>query len=167
MNTKSKLPILVTIIMSSILFTNCSPGQLLGPTFTPSPTNTETPTITPTHLPTNTPTFTPTITPIPTATTTPIPIIIGKWSVYTEWGDGYYTKSEMELSSDNTVKVDLYITGYKFTNLGFWSYVNDGEWQFMMKFHSAKYSGKIINQNSIKGIMINTSGRKGTWHADR
>jgi len=57
----------------SLSLTGCGPGQLFGPTVTPSPTLTSTPTITPkptltpTITPSPTPTFTPTITPTPTA----------------------------------------------------------------------------------------------------
>lgn len=53
------------ILVASI--SACGPGQVFGPTITPTPTSTQTPTNTPT--PTNT--FTPTLT--PTTTTTPTP----------------------------------------------------------------------------------------------
>ena len=68
---KSKL-LLLLIFCCAFLLVSCGPGQLLGPTITPSPTNTSTPT------PTNTPSPTPTSTPtqIPTSTPLPIPTLI-------------------------------------------------------------------------------------------
>ena len=56
------------LFVISLLVSSCGPGQLFGPTITPSPTLTLTPTITPspTLTPTPTSTLTPTITPTPT-----------------------------------------------------------------------------------------------------
>jgi len=54
----------------SLLFSGCGPGQLLGPTITPTPTSTSTPT--PTSTPTAT--FTPTATATATFTPTPMPV---------------------------------------------------------------------------------------------
>lgn len=64
---------LLSIVLASLLISGCGPGQLFGPTVTPSPTSTSTPTITPTF--TSTPTLTPSPTPTPTLTPslTPIP----------------------------------------------------------------------------------------------
>jgi hypothetical protein len=67
----------------STLFSSCGPGQLFGPTLTPTPTNTATPTLTPTPTITPTPThtftptltFTPTNTPTITLTPTPTPTL--------------------------------------------------------------------------------------------
>ena len=54
----------------------CSPGQILGPTVTPSPTSTPIPTSTPVPTATYTPTLRPTSTAIPaTATATPSPLV--------------------------------------------------------------------------------------------
>jgi hypothetical protein len=53
------------VLMLSLTLSGCGPGQMLGPTITPSPTNTSTPT--------STPTPTATFTPTPTATFTPTP----------------------------------------------------------------------------------------------
>jgi len=53
-----------------LITTACGPGQVFGPTLTPTPTVTLTPTSTPTATPTPTPT--PTHTPTPTITPTPI-----------------------------------------------------------------------------------------------
>lgn len=50
------------------LLSGCGPGQLFGPTLTPTPTITSTPTTTPT------PTATATFTPLPTATPTATPL---------------------------------------------------------------------------------------------
>lgn len=61
------------LFLFSFLISACGPGQLFGPTFTPTPTNTPTPTITPTSTLTFTPTQTPTKKPTPTQTETPIP----------------------------------------------------------------------------------------------
>ena len=73
---KRQTTIILTIL--SILFLqSCGSGQLLGPAFTPTPTNTSsptltfTPTLTSTQTSTSTPTFTFTIT--PTFTDTPLP----------------------------------------------------------------------------------------------
>jgi len=63
------------ILLLSLILSGCGPGQLFGPTLTPSPTITNTPTLTttPTFTSTVTPTFTPTFTytPTPTSTFTP------------------------------------------------------------------------------------------------
>jgi len=73
----------ILIFTISLVISGCGPGQLFGPTLTPTPTNTLTPTSTPiptstpmptsTNTPTQTPTITPTNTPEPTAT---LPIVI-------------------------------------------------------------------------------------------
>ena len=67
--------ILFYIFTLSLFLSGCGPGQLFGPTITPSPTitNTPTPTLTPTNTstPTSTPTDTPTSTPTQTATSEP------------------------------------------------------------------------------------------------
>ena len=61
------------------LISACGPGQLFGPTITPSPTSTltPTPTLTPTSTPTSTPTETPTPTPVP-PTATPENACVGE-----------------------------------------------------------------------------------------
>ena len=59
------------VLLITLAVSGCGPGQLLGPTITPSPTATLTPTLTPT--PTSTPTLTPTATPTSTPTLTPTP----------------------------------------------------------------------------------------------
>lgn len=77
MKAKWKIQIL-SFLMVSMLVAGCGPGQLFGPTLTPTPTPTATPTwtptptstFTPTSTPTFTSTFTPTFTPTPTATAT-------------------------------------------------------------------------------------------------
>jgi len=58
------------LVVISLLVSSCGPGQLFGPTITPSPTATLTPTITPSPTLTRTPTSTPT----PTITPTPTPV---------------------------------------------------------------------------------------------
>jgi hypothetical protein len=62
---------LIGSLVIILLFTSCGPGQLFGPTITPSPTPTSTPTITPSPTSTPTPTLTPTLTPTPTITPSP------------------------------------------------------------------------------------------------
>ncbi len=64
---------ILTVGLVGILISSCSPGQIFGPTFTPTPTMTLTPTSTPTFTPTSTPTLTPTPTVTPTPTITPWP----------------------------------------------------------------------------------------------
>lgn len=58
---------IICLIVGSLAISSCGPGQLLGPTLTPTPTNTPTSTATP--LPTNTPTST--ATSLPTNTPKP------------------------------------------------------------------------------------------------
>jgi len=60
---------LILVVISSLV-SSCGPGQLFGPTITPSPTATLTPTVTPS--PTLTPTRTSTPTPTITPTQTPV-----------------------------------------------------------------------------------------------
>jgi hypothetical protein len=64
MNSKKLSQWMFVFILILLLLTSCGPGQMFGPTITPSPTST--PTFTPTPTPTSTPTFTPTPTPTPT-----------------------------------------------------------------------------------------------------
>lgn len=61
--------LIILFLLLSTLFSACGPGQLFGPTLTPTPS------ATPTHTPTPTPTLPPTATstPLPTATSTPLP----------------------------------------------------------------------------------------------
>jgi len=70
---KHKRTFLILMVLMIFLFSSCGPGQLFGPTITPTPTYTpsQTPTATPTMTltPTNTPS--PTLTSIPTETATP------------------------------------------------------------------------------------------------
>lgn len=70
---------LIALFLLSFLISACGPGQIFGPTVTPTPTNTSiptsTPTTAPTPIPTETPTPLPTLTPTVTVppTETPIP----------------------------------------------------------------------------------------------
>lgn len=63
----------------SLFLSSCGPGQLFGPTLTPTPTITPSPTVTPsptlTLTPTSTLTFAPSPTFTPTPTVTPLPIV--------------------------------------------------------------------------------------------
>jgi hypothetical protein len=61
----------IILFFVSTLISACGPGQVFGPTLTPTPTNTLTPT--PTLTPTITPTFTSTPSPTATITATPTP----------------------------------------------------------------------------------------------
>lgn len=70
-----KATMILAFSVISLVLSGCGPGQLLGPTFTPTPTLT--PTATPTPTATLTPTATPTPTPVPpTPTPTPRSLII-------------------------------------------------------------------------------------------
>jgi hypothetical protein len=73
MRKNSFLQLLTTCAVASLFISSCGPGQLLGPTITPTPTATltATPTFTATPTSTATPTLTPTLTPTPTKTPTP------------------------------------------------------------------------------------------------
>jgi hypothetical protein len=71
MNTKQQTLAILMFLTISLVMSGCGPGQLLGPTITPSPTNTPPPTPTSTPTPTFTLTLTPTLTPSPTFTQTP------------------------------------------------------------------------------------------------
>lgn len=75
----------VFLLIMSFLLSACGPGQLFGPTLTPTPTitPTSTPTLTPTA--TSTPTLTPTATFTHTPTPTPI-VYDGSWSGRTSAG---------------------------------------------------------------------------------
>jgi len=69
---KRLLPFTVLILF----FSACGPGQLFGPSVTPSPTWTNTQTLTPTASSTLTPTLTPSLTSTPTLTPTPkLPVL--------------------------------------------------------------------------------------------
>src|SRR5258707_6674920 len=65
--------IIICILGLSLCMSACGPGELLGPTYTPTPTITFTPTLTTTPTPTSTPTPTLTPTPLPTMTPSLIP----------------------------------------------------------------------------------------------
>lgn len=83
---RKKLLFQLAFIAISLFVSSCGPGQLFGPTFTPTPTytptqtSTATPTLTPTPTKTPSPTFTSTSTETPTPTETPKPIVISKLS---------------------------------------------------------------------------------------
>ena len=70
-----KIQKFIPLISISLLISSCGPGQLFGPTITPTftATLTSTPTLTPTVTPS--PTITPTLTPSPTATPSPLPAV--------------------------------------------------------------------------------------------
>ena len=74
MNRK-RTTLVISCLALSLIISGCGPGQLLGPTLTPTPTSTATPTLTPTPTltltPTPTLTLTPTLTPTATPTITP------------------------------------------------------------------------------------------------
>ena len=83
MNTKHKIQSilvpLAVLLSIGLAISACGPGQVFGPTITPTPTLTSTPTITPTLAPSATPTVTFT----PTSTLTPTPsctVQNGDWS---------------------------------------------------------------------------------------
>ncbi|MBI5934312.1 MAG: hypothetical protein HY867_11440 [Chloroflexi bacterium] len=86
---KANLILLIVLVALSHMVTACGPGQLFGPTITPSPTNTPTPspTLTPTITPSPTATLTPTITPSPTPSCA---VKNGKWES-NEVGAGHAT----------------------------------------------------------------------------
>jgi hypothetical protein len=71
----------VVVLITSLVMSGCGPGQLLGPTVTPTPTLTFTPTPTSTSTPTSTPTLTPTITPTPGIG---VPVISTGWEITIE-----------------------------------------------------------------------------------
>ena len=93
---KITMRLLIAISVLSLFMASCGPGQIFGPSFTPTPTNTltPTPTFTPTSTPTNTPR--PTATPRPTTTPSPTPdlscgIENGDWES-NEKNTGFITK---------------------------------------------------------------------------
>ena len=86
----SKLVLLLTL---SWIISSCGPGQFLGPTMTPTPTNTLPPTATKTPAPTRTPTRKPTQTSIPTPMGGGSQIAFstdrdGNWEIYRMDSDG-------------------------------------------------------------------------------
>lgn len=102
-------------LILALSISSCGPGELFGPTITPSPTLTFTPTLTPTPTstltPTPKPTFTPSRTPIPGIGS---PIIIDDASIQIksatlgiEPPTGYYLRS----SSHVLLSVDFSISG--------------------------------------------------------
>ena len=81
MKTKFQIAVISLTLLIPFL-SACGPGQLFGPTLTPTSTNTSTPTLTPTPTFTLTPTLTstPTITATITASSTPACLAAsGKW----------------------------------------------------------------------------------------
>ena len=76
--------IFVFLCVVALLLSGCGAGQILGPTFTPTFTNTPVPTFTPTNTATPVPTLTPTATNTPLPTQTPTP--------------SYYTGEEQSLN---------------------------------------------------------------------
>ncbi|MBI5353018.1 MAG: hypothetical protein HZB50_10300 [Chloroflexi bacterium] len=72
----------ILLVLSVSFLTACGPGQLFGPTLTPTPTNTPTSTLTPTPTLTLVPTLTSTPTATATITASPMPACLatsGKW----------------------------------------------------------------------------------------
>lgn len=87
------LKYLIVPVSLALVVAGCGPGQLLGPTLTPTPTATFTPSPTPTPTstptPTATPSPTPTLTPTPSLTPTPRPAIVAAF------GTLYVTGAEL------------------------------------------------------------------------
>lgn len=69
MSDKTRILLVLLMILAGVS-SACKPGEILGPSLTPSPTTTATPSTTPTSTATSTPT--PSITPSPTVTPTPM-----------------------------------------------------------------------------------------------
>jgi hypothetical protein len=87
MKTKIKFTTIILLLTSGVFFSACGPGQLFGPTLTPTPTNTSTPTLTPTSTVTPSPTITPTV----ASTIPPAPDCLatsGKWESH-ETAEGF------------------------------------------------------------------------------
>lgn len=102
---------LLIMLLLSLLISACGPGQLFGPTFTPTPTIT--PTSTSTLTPTATLTPTQTLTPTATLTRTPRPTPIvydGRWSGRTSAGGKVIFDVVKNKISSLTVNFHLTIT---------------------------------------------------------
>ena len=102
---------LLIMLLLSLLISACGPGQLFGPTLTPTPTIT--PTSTSTLTPTATLTPTSTLTPTATLTRTPRPTPIvydGKWSGRTSAGGKVIFEVLKNKISSLTVNFHLTIT---------------------------------------------------------
>lgn len=88
------LRVLLLLHILGFCCVSCGPGQLLGPTVTP--TATITPTRTATLTPTLTPTLTVTNTPLPTRTATPLPGLGIKDAALVSWANDFqYTLQEV------------------------------------------------------------------------
>jgi hypothetical protein len=135
MNKKQRIALLLVLI-TSLVISGCGPGQLFGPTITPTPTQTLSPTSTQTPTQTMTPTPTQTMTPTQAATLTPavtvdpdcgsIPgnnlslsqAIIGSWKngdviVWVFCRSGKLIEKNI---ADKTEEVKIYIKWHYFNN---------------------------------------------------
>jgi Tol biopolymer transport system component len=121
------------LLVLTFILTSCGPGQVFGPTMTPTrtmtstPTSTDTPTLTPTYTPS------PTITPSPTLTPTPTPF----------GGGGLIIFSKMTGGGIFSMKPDgSEVTKYKSAGL----YANRPEWSpDGTRFAYLKPVGNLLN----------------------
>ena len=104
---------LTFVLIFCLLITACGPGEMFGPTLTPTPTQTSTPTLTPTPLPTST--STPSATPSPTATLS-CSVKNGKWTS-NEKTDGFLPGPILT----------FVVKDCKITTIEIWSYPAPGE----------------------------------------
>ena len=115
MKEKQKV-IAICFLMVGLFVSGCGPGQLFGPTLTPTPTitNTPKPTITPTLTPT------PTHTPSPTLTPTEIPILNTYKIFYTamSWHDAqdHCSKLGAHLVTINSKSENIYVKDLAYNN---------------------------------------------------
>ena len=107
-----KVKVIIQLIILNLVLVSCAPGQLLGPSFTETPTATQTATSTPTLMPSLTPIPTQTNTPSPTRTSTPT----GPEKV--SWNDAWRKVGTVAKVCGEAVTVAILLDGRRIVNLG-------------------------------------------------
>lgn len=160
---KASVNFMIVLGFLSLIVTACGPGQIFGPTITPSPTITLTPT--PTFTPTATPS--PTLTSTPTITSTPTLMVSctipdGKWEGEVKENSNYQMfirKSLVSFEIINCIVQSLEIWSFPILNEIFFTQVN------VIPINDNKFVYDIVNQSgtqTVNGSFISETSATGT-----
>jgi len=153
----------IVLLILCLSLTACGPGQMFGPTITPSPTitPTSTPRLTPTITPSPTSTLTPTITPSPTPSTS-CTIPDGKWEGEVEKTANYYIHARKPLFSFEVKQCFLLaveIWSFPATNKIFMTFIDS------VPINDNSFNYDIVDQSgthTFEGVFTSETSADGT-----
>jgi len=143
---------LIALSLLSFMISACGPGQIFGPTLTPTPTVTLTPTSTST--PTLPPTTTPT--PLPTSTPTPVPGLGVKTSEVLDTFSGLFEFSDISDSEGNPAQIGTADGGFSTITLVGDPYLTKAE----LKISLSQENSFIATSYWILFLEVTTHGGK-------